>query len=894
MIIGSLLETKLHSENSSNFSYKKNMCFPALQIVSKSYVENREYNQIHMHLNIELFPERKTIQATCYLAIQVLQENLNSIEFDAKELRVSNVSISLTSRSDFPDIETYRYKECKFNLEKDKIKIYLEESVNRSSSAVIKIEYMVEKPKAGIYFIKKNDRESSEFDCIWTHGHATDSPFWFPCQDSLNLKITTYLRITFPKTFNCLSNGKLVKESCLKDKKEQEWEMRNPHSPYLVAIACGDLDIFSENLNGINLSLLLPKKYKDLSSEIMSYTKEMMNFYSNYWNFKYPWSKYSQAFMSDFFCGGMENTTITINTVESLGDKKFLKENDLLEYLIMHEMSHQWFGNLVSCQDWSESWLNEGFATHSEVLWEEYAKGVSSSLFYIDKMKEAYFLEAKTYIRPIVCRSYEYPPELFDRHLYQKGALVLNYIRDYLGEDNFQRAIHEYLKKNQFKSVSTQNLKNAIQEVTGYNVEKILDNFVYRAGHPELFVDIKVQEKSQYPHIHVSIKQVVFSTDDSPFEFSSKVLIMYKDGSHIIEKIQIEKKETSLIFPLAKEVDFVIFDPKNALPGKVEQTLPEKFCRNILRHQTNTDIFSYYKYIAVFSLLKTSSIKEYKEDIKSHLNFEKNIRAKVKLTEIIGKHAQNYKLDFLSEIKKEHPLVKIAYFHQFKRFATDENSQELIKTLLSIISSKEDGILLKMHAINEISEICDITTYPRKGRLRKELVDMSKRIIQETSWRAYLENASFKIIEKLGTFEEFIFIRENIKNQRQHFRFLIGALKTLSYFSKRYPEKRQDIRPLLIKFKGCLFSPIVLGTLPKLWETSGDKYYLNYLEDFIAQKSYGILAVKIPQARRSYQSLLKQKETFELLDDIKSYKEVKKELDVLKAQVKQFKNILNP
>ena len=893
MIIGSALENKIYQDLPEIVHDYKSKNFPANMDEAPKYLESLSFRQVHMHLISELIPDKKMLKGTCYLVIFTLQDSIFKFDFDSKELNIKSCSLSTRlKKNDFSHLEKLEYKKCDFSFDKDRILVYPKKTIEAESYYVIKLDYIVENPKAGIYFIKKDKRESAEFDCIWTQGQDSDSSFWFPCQDHPSLKMTTTQKIIFPKNFNCLSNGVLLREKVIKDKRVQEWEMNKPHAPYLVAIACGDLTLHKDKRKSIELSILLPKKYKELGKYLLAKTKEMMAFYSNYWSFNFPWPKYGQAFMADFIYGGMENTTITINTSDSLGDKKFLKENDFTDYLIMHELAHQWFGDLLTCQSWSEGWLNEGFATHSEMLWEEHSNGLASGVFYLQNMKDSYFLETKSYIRPIVCKNYEYPSEIFDRHLYQKGAMVLNYIRDYLGNDNFKKGIHHYLKKNQFSSVQTHDLQRAFLESTGYSIEAILENFVFKAGHPELKVSIKKTSSPDKTLVTLDIQQKPISTDNAPFKFKANVLICYKDSSHDEKSFTIFELKSRFYIRSDKEILYIVFDPKNALPAKVEQTFPDEMSQNILLTKTDEELSSYYKYLAMKSLLMNSAHGNYMSTIKKHLKSEKNLRALCAIIDVIGKHGKRYSEELLSFIKKDHPLLKKAYIQNLNKICNDENSVAFMNELIKISNSRDDGYLTRMAALKELAQICDISTLLRQGQVRKSLVSLAKKNIKKRSWRSYLEYSSFTILESLATQEDLDFVFSILRNKKYHFRIIIGALSVLSKLSARYPELRQEIRPFLLQYKDDLFPARITGALPTIWASSNDNFYLSYLDEFIQRKPYGLLSMQIPHARRKYKDMVLKQSQNELFENLKDYKALKKDFGNLKDEVKRIRKAL--
>ena len=211
----------------------------------------------------------------------------------------------------------------------------------------------------------------------------------------------------------------------------------------------------------------------------------MIDHFSEKIGVPYPHARYSQITVPEFIFGGMENTTATTLTDLALLDERAALDHDV-DGLVSHELAHQWWGDLLTCREWSEAWLNEGFATYFEYVWREHAKGRDEADHELLADTDGYLAEAGRYQRPVVCRQYDEPIHLFDAHLYEKGGRVLHMLRHELGDGPFWRAVGHYARKHAKGSVETRDLARAIEEVTGRSVEQMLDRWIARPGHPEL------------------------------------------------------------------------------------------------------------------------------------------------------------------------------------------------------------------------------------------------------------------------------------------------------------------------------------------------------------------------------------------------------------------------
>ena len=226
-------------------------------------------------------------------------------------------------------------------------------------------------------------------------------------------------------------------------------------------------------------------------------TPRMIELFEQRTGVPYPYARYSQIAVSDFIFGGMENTTATTQTDRTLHDA--IAHLDFSsDPLVSHELAHQWFGDLLTCRDWAHAWLNEGFATFFEGVWREADLGYDEYLYDVFGWVSDYLEEdADRYRRPIVCNTFRDPIEIFDRHLYQKGAAVLHMLRGELGDARFWRSIRHYAERNARRNVETIDLVRAVEDATGRNLRAFFDQWIFTGGHPELEVSLAWDEKAE-------------------------------------------------------------------------------------------------------------------------------------------------------------------------------------------------------------------------------------------------------------------------------------------------------------------------------------------------------------------------------------------------------------
>ncbi len=328
------------------------------------------------------------------------------------------------------------------------------------------------------------------------------------------------------------------------------------------------------------LSYLVPKGRLEDGLRTFARTPEMVEHFGNLIGTPYPWNKYAQVVVSDFIFGGMENTTATTMYEHILLDAR-ASLDVTSDDLIAHELAHQWFGDYVTCRDWSEGWLNEGFATFFEHVWKEKAHGRDEYDYGIKADLDAYLGEATgRYRRPIVCQDYDAPLDLFDRHLYEKGGLTLHTLRVELGDALFWKGVGLYLERSARGVVETRDLMRALEEVSGRSLGRLFEQAVYKPGHPECDVHVAWEKKV----LAVAVKQHQATTDGVPavFEFPLVVEIHDENGAPRRERLMVTQKADTFAVPCESRPQFVVVDPEMRVLGEVHLKGPNDMLREQL------------------------------------------------------------------------------------------------------------------------------------------------------------------------------------------------------------------------------------------------------------------------------------------------------------------------
>jgi aminopeptidase N len=369
-------------------------------------------------------------------------------------------------------------------------------------------------PRSGFHFISSS--ESSPDKQAWTQGQALESKYWFPCLDDPQVKFPREIQVTVPTNdFIVMSNGELAH----KEGNTWTWIELNPTPAYLTSVVIGKFaqeqqeycyhDDNGSSSNCISLLYYWPKEISKIDAMLtFANTPIMMRFFEGYFGMKYPYKKYLQVAVEEFEFGGMENTNCTILTKHILHDEiaaiDYTRDIDV----VSHELAHQWFGDLVTCRDWSNIWLNEGFATYCETLYWESTKGYDEFCYKVMKLADDYLEESRhLYKRPIVTRIYKHPDDLFDTHSYEKGACVLHMLRNDIGDNNFRKSINNYLVTYKNNTTGTDDLLKIVQDISRKSMHRFFDQWVYRSGHPELDIEFSLVEDSRRIKIKITQRQ---------------------------------------------------------------------------------------------------------------------------------------------------------------------------------------------------------------------------------------------------------------------------------------------------------------------------------------------------------------------------------------------------
>jgi len=499
----------------------------------------------HIKVQVALDVPEKSVSGVATHTIAPLSDGVRWVEFDAIEMQIEGVTAGKVA--------------APFEYDGRKLRFDIGPGRKRGEEVVVAVSYRAT-PRLGLYFIAPDEGYPEKPAQVWSQCQDEDTRYWIPCFDYPNQKQTTEMIATVPGAWYALSNGRLLQEKKNRDgTKTFHWHQDRPHSTYLITLAAGEFSRIDASRDDLTIDYFVEAKDVGDASRTFVHTPAMIGLFERVTGVPFPWAKYSQVVVRDFVFGGMENTSATTMTENILLDSKAAKDYSS-DDLISHELAHMWSGDLLTCRDWSHGWLNESFATFFEFLWRDEHLGVDEYRHGLIENTEIYLGER--YRRPIVTNVYHEPIDIFDRHLYEKGSLVLNTLRGVLGDEAFFRSLQRYFRDNQERSVITQDLANAIEAETGRNLDWFFDQWAYRPGHPEFKVSWSWDDTTNAATVTVRQTQ---KTDDGTPVFRVPVTIDFRKGRGRPQSFQAEvtASEHTFVFPLKSKPDLCRFDPYN-------------------------------------------------------------------------------------------------------------------------------------------------------------------------------------------------------------------------------------------------------------------------------------------------------------------------------------------
>jgi aminopeptidase N len=684
----------------------------------------------------------------------------DSLTLDAKGMEFKKIAV----------VKGSQQKELKYDYNDWQVKIKLDKTYKGNESYTIFIDYIAKPDEfeqryagvqvlgiKGMYFINPRGEDPNKPTQIWTQGETESNSAWFPTIDKPNQKTTEEITVTVPSKYVTLSNGKLVSQKKNADGTRTDyWKMDLPHAPYLFFLGVGDYAIVKDKYKDKQVNYYVEPAYASVAKRIFGNTPEMIAFYSRITGVEYPWPKYDQITGRDYVAGAMENTSATIHQEGAQQDARQLADDNSWEMVIAHELFHQWFGDYVTTESWSNITLNESFANYSETLWSEYKYGKDAGDDQSFGDMQGY-LQGNNAKKDLVRFFYNDKEDVFDGVSYNKGGRILHMLRNYVGDSAFFKALNLYLTTNKFKSAEAQQLRLAFEEVTGKDLNWYWNQWYYGSGHPVL--DINYSYDGQAKKAQVIITQ---TQPDKVFKLPVAIDI-YNGANKTRQRIWTQNKVDTFSFAVSSKPDLVNFDGDKILlcTKKENKTLDEyihqyKYAATFLDRREAIDFASKNQSDAkAVALLKTAINDKY-PGLRSFTIGRLDLK-----NENVKKEVENT----LVEIAKNDPrrLVKAAAIAKLAQYNNPQYAS-LFKSAVNDSSYTVSGYaldaLFDIDSVAGVTEAKRLSKMPAKGKLSSTITSIMIASGDESTAESILKNfeampvseAKFEMLQQIGEF----------------------------------------------------------------------------------------------------------------------------------------------
>ena len=526
------------------------------------YTHERINNLSHTRLEVRFDYEKRFLYGKAWITLSPHFYPTDSLQLDAKGMEIHKVSLLSPKGLQTP---------LKFQYDGMALFIRLDRIYRKDEKYTVHIDY-TSKPDEfeakmgnkmlgvkGLYFINPKGEDKGKPIQIWTQGETESSSAWFPTIDKTNQKTTQEITMTVPAKYVSLSNGKLLSQKKNADgTRTDHWKMDLPHAPYLFFMGVGDYTVVKDSWKGKEVSYYVEPEYGPVARKIFGNTPEMMTYFSRITGVEYPWNKYAQMTARDFVAGAMENTTATLHQESAQQDARELVDGNRWEGTIAHELFHQWFGDYVTAENWTNLTLNESFADYSETLWSEYKYGQDEG-DAINFIGMQGYLQSRSEEKDLVRFHYSSPEDMFDAVSYNKGGRILHMLRNHVGDSAFFKSLNHYLTTHKFGSAEVHDLRLSFEKVTGRDLNWFFNQWYYGNGHPKLNIEYGYDEALR------KVRVVVKQTQKGQVFRIPVAIDVYNGSTPKRHVVWIENQIDSFHFDAPGRPDLVNFDGDKVL-----------------------------------------------------------------------------------------------------------------------------------------------------------------------------------------------------------------------------------------------------------------------------------------------------------------------------------------
>ena len=819
---------------------------------TRQYAPDRNAGFLHISLDITPDFQQRTIAGQAVFTFKPIARPLAKMELNAADMTILSVDSS-------EKIQAWQVNE-------NRLIINFANPIPAGQESRLSIRYSAQ-PEKGLYFRTPEMGYLPGDEHLFTQGEAIDNRYWYPCPDAPNEKFTTEITCHVPDGMTVLSNGRLLSSD--KDSAGVaafHWSQDKPHANYLVSLVAGYFKSVQDKHNDTPLALYVPPS--DIAEAPNSFrdTSDIMDFYEHDIGIPFPWAKYYQVIVQDFMEGGMENTSLTSLTESTL----FTPATENLrssQGLVAHEMAHQWFGDLVTCKDWSHIWLNEGFATYYALLYDGHKNGTDSMFYgFYTSARRIFGLTNDT--GAIVNLKFDHPDDIFGILAYNKGSFVLRMLRAQLGDDLYRLCIKTYLQRHQYGNVVTADLSEVIEELSGRSYDQFFDQWVYHAHFPELAASYSWDDNTKLAKISIRQTQA-FSDDVLLFNFPLTVRFNGKSG-RVEKTITVKEVSEDFYFALPEAPSGVRLDPRLEVLAKISFDVPPPMLDAQLADLDDV----------LGRLLAVAALRDKKDHasvakLKNTLNHDSFYGVRTEAASALASIHSDESLDaLLASLDQKDARVRSAVTVALANFYNPAAFQSEIKCL-----SSEKNPDIQAQAIRGLA-----------NDDKPEARDLLLPLLQSHSYRNSLADAAIAAMRVEDDISFLAPIRQALEQRRADFTsrgFAVG-LDAVAFLA-RDQEKKDSVRQFIAGYVNDKNSVIRLGAIRALAGLQ-DSRALPLLQTFAnagsqsPEQQAAVAAIQaIRSGRRPADNLNELRDT--VLDLQKEVRQLRKDLDTLQNKL---------
>ncbi len=564
------------------------------KVLRESYPKTNEL--VHTKLDVRFDYDKSYMYGKEWLTLKPHFYPVDAVLLDAKGMDIKEVSMMTGTTK-----KTLKYKydgmQLDIQLDKtykadEKYTLYFD-YVSRPNEVKVQASAAITDAK-GLYFINPKGEDKDKPTQIWTQGETESNSVWMITIDKPNQKSTDEILMTVPSKYVTLSNGLLINKKPNADgTRTDDWKMDLPHAPYLFFMGVGDFTITKDSYKGKEVAYYTEPNQAKYARGVFGNTPEMIKFYSDKLGIDFPWAKYDQIVGRDYVSGAMENTTATLHQESAYQNSRQLADGNAWEETIAHELFHQWFGDLVTAENWSHITMNESFANYSEYLWDEYKYGKDKADEHSLEDLEGY-LQSGSEDKDLVRFHYKDKEDVFDAVSYNKGGRILHMLRNYVGDDAFFKSLNNYLSTNKFKAGEAGQLRLAFEETTGRDMNWFWNQWYYGSGHPKLNINYSYDDAAGKATVTVEQTQASGKIFQLPIAVD-----VYNGADKKRYNVVLNNKIDTLYFNYTKRPDLINIDADKILLCEKTDNKTEdnyiaqwKYAKNYLDRKEAIDFFA--------------------------------------------------------------------------------------------------------------------------------------------------------------------------------------------------------------------------------------------------------------------------------------------------------------